>query len=147
MRVVHRALVALVATAVLSPGQPAGAAPFLVVQGESASSWSCSGTAVASFNGTQTLKLPAGDCSATYAGNGLVETATFFLPSGGVQCGTLTIFGATMASAAFCSTGGSTPIVAGFAPGVLVQGSFAVMWSPASGAGDLYLDKLDGYGL
>lgn len=147
MRVVSHALVALVATAVLAPGWPAGAAPFLVVQGESASSWSCAGTGPASFGGTQTLKFPSGDCSATYTGNGLVETATFFLPSGGEQCGTLTVFGATMASAAFCSTGGSTPIIAGFAPGVLVQGSFTVMWSPASGASDLYLDRLDGYGL
>lgn len=160
MRILRNALLAVTAAAALTVS-PANAAGIVIVEGESATSWTSGcgdgGDAMdmgpANYGVRQTMFFPASGCTATYENTGAVAiaAATFVLSGQAPSiCGTITLSGTTVGAVAFCNAN-DTAVTVNFSPPVVTAtGAFTVTWTTGPGTAsycNLFLDYLVGVGV
>lgn len=159
MRVLRTALLAAGSAAALLASSPANAAGIVVVEGESAVSYTAGcgdgGDAVdmgPEYYGSRlTLFFPASGCSADYESGAQAIQAATFVVSGvaPVICGTITVAGTVTGSAAFCAANDTGVTVNLTTPAVSATGEYTVTWTTAPGTpsyANLFLDYLVGVG-
>jgi hypothetical protein len=159
MKVLRTALLALGAATVLLAGTPANAAGVVVVEGESATSYTtgCGDGGDAwdmgpvNYGGRQTLFFPASGCSAEYHTNATAIAAATVILSGQAPsiCGVVTITGTTAGAVSFCDAN-DTVLTLNFNPPVVaVDGHYTVNWTTGPGTAsycNLFLDFMVGVG-
>jgi hypothetical protein len=157
MRVLRTAVLALGTIGALLLANPANAAGIVIVEGESASSYTtgCGDGGDSwdmgpyNYGGRQTMGFPASGCSASYHSNARAILSATFMLSGQAPsiCGTITVSGTTVGAVAGCNAN-DTEITVTFSPPVVTAtGDFTVTWTtgPATASYcNLFLDYLVG---
>lgn len=160
MKVLRTAVLAIGAAGVLLAGGPANATGPVVVQGESASSYStgcgdggdASDMGPLSYGGTSTMFFPASGCNASYTSSGAVTvTGARVMLSGvaGTLCGRLTVSGTTSSDKDFCETNDTWVTISFSTAALTASGSFTATWTTASGTPsyvNLFVDYFTGIG-
>ena len=161
MRVIRTALAAAAAASVLLTGNPATAAGIVIVEGESATSYTAGcgdggdawGMGPVTYNGRQQMFFPASGCTAYYTDTGAVAIAAASVTLSGVAptvCGTVTVTGTTIGVATVCDAN-DTQLTLNFNPPVVsADGSYTVRWTtqaPTPRYANLFLDFMVGVGV
>lgn len=158
MRVLRNAML-VVGTAAALLASPANAAGIVIVEGESAVSWTAGcgdggdswDMGPYNYGGRQTMGFPASGCSATYETSAQAIAAATFVMSGQAPsiCGAITITGTTVGTVAFCAAN-DTAVTVNFSPPVVsVDGRYTVTWTTGPGTAsycNLFLDFMTGVG-
>lgn len=157
MKVLRTALLAICTASVLLASSPANAAGIVIVEGESASSYTAGcgdgGDAwdmgPAGYGGTQAMFFPASGCSATYETDAKTILAARVLVSGVAPsvCGVVTVTGTTTSANAICAAADSWVTVNLNPPAASVDGRYTVTWTTAPGTAsyaNLFLDYMVG---
>lgn len=159
MKVLRTALLAVASAGVLLAGSPANAAGIVIVEGESAVSYTAGcgdggdvwDMGPVTYGGRQTLFFPASGCSAEFDTNATAIVGATVITSGQAPsiCGTVTVTGLTVGVATFCDSNDIALTLTFSPPVVSLDGHYTVEWTTGPGTAsycNLFLDYLVGVG-
>jgi hypothetical protein len=157
MRVLRTAVLALGTVGALLLASPANAAGVVIVEGESATSYTtgCGDGGDSwdmgpyTYAGRQTMGFPASGCSASYHTSAKVIVAATFIMSGQAPsiCGAITVVGTTPGAVATCDANDTVITLTFSPPAVSATGDFTVTWTTGPNTAsycNLFLDYLVG---